>query len=559
MRTQGPCTSEDGRRSKRWAYPVASAAPASSDRSSVVETTKQNPSEITADVRIGSLPATVNRPAQDGTVAKVSASVTDEYVSAGGWAWYANYARALSWSIDDVTRDLGSRFYERMEYDAEVASLINGFKASLLEDGLHISSCIDDKDDPDYDDAEELSAWCNAALKELKPGMMSVLWDMCDAILFGNKVAELVWEHRDDKDGELALLPRTIKPKPRESIAFVCDAYLNVLGMLVLLPGMSTTITPDMLIVDLKMVPNFIPREKFMVYTFRMRDSDPRGRSIARPAYNAWNLKMQSWAEYLKFLMQFASPLLIGFPSPDSETQYNDPSGVPLPVPITPETAMVNELVKARNGTALAFAPGSLVQPIEMKGEGAPFREFIDTMDRQMAKGILGQALSTEEGKHQTRAATGSHENIRDSLVRVAKPDLEDAVRNDLLDPMIRYNKPDKLRLMPLVALGRTETRDFHDTASGVAALETAGYLGESQRAGIDSMLGLPARDLDADAAAEAEALPPLLPAPATPPGAPSPAPGKLPVAGQSATKTAAAKTAAATASSSAAKAKGAA
>jgi hypothetical protein len=63
------------------------------------------------------------------------------------------------------------------------------------------------------------------------------------------------------------------------------------------------------------------------------------------------------------------------------------------------------------------------------------------------------------------------------------------------------------LALAPVPTLGRTEQHDFATMAAGIAALESSGYLGESQKPGIDSMLGLPVRDAEADAAAVQAAL----------------------------------------------------
>ena len=474
---------------------------------------------------VGTLPATQVQPGKPGTPNKVAVDVRSEYVSAGGFAFYLNYPRSLSWAIDDVTRDFGKSLYDRMELDAEIASLVNNFKASLLEDGIQLTPSVDDKDDPDFDRAVEVCEWCQAALDGMRPRLPAVLWDMADAVLYGNRVAELVWHLAQDKDGKEALLLQAVKPKPRESVSFVCDAFYNVLGLLVLIPGMATVVQPDLLISALDLIPNFTPREKFAILTFRMKNSDPRGRSIARAAYNAWQLKMQGWPEYLKYLAQFATPSVWGTTPDGAEAQLVDQYGNPLASVITPEQAMVQQLVTLRNGTALAFPYGSEVHPIQMLGDGKAFREWVDCMNREMSQAILGQTLATMEGQHQSRAASTSHQDVKDSLVRVAKPMVEDMVTDDLLTNLIRYNRPQDLRLMPKAVLGRAEQRDFATMATGVAALETSGFLGQSQRAGIDSMLGLPVRDVAADEAADALDVPPPLPAP----GGPAPAPDAAP------------------------------
>ena len=488
-----------------------------------MSTTPQDPVAISQVAITGSTPdlqtGIIGNP---GETVTSSASVLDEYVSAGGFAWYANLPRSLTWAIDDVTRDLGDDLYNRMMADAKVKSLVDNFKAAVLEDGVTLLSAVTDKGHPNHAAAAELVDWCQDALDRMEVPLEAVLWNLLDCVAYGNKVAEIVWHHTQDKDGKPVLFPRALKVKPRHALAYVVDAFYNVLGFLVLTPGMITVVQPDQLFASLSDIPNFIPREKFLMLTFRMTDNDPRGVSILRAAYNAWNLKMQAWPEWLKYLVQFASPSLIGFTPEGAEPINYDQYGNPI-TSVSPEQAMANQLANFRNGAVLAFPNGSSVQPVHMAGAGEPFANFIDTANREMAVAVLGAALSTEEGKHQTRASTGNHTDLKDMLVRLFKPVVAKRLRNDLLVNLVRYNRPQDLRFLPSVSLTGVEEQDFAGLAAGVAALTTAGFIGDSQRVGIDRMLGLPPRNTVADAADEAEAIAignPLPPLGDLPPGA---------------------------------------
>jgi hypothetical protein len=70
-----------------------------------------------------------------------------------------------------------------------------------------------------------------------------------EGMAHGNKVAEQVLEvaERGEDAGRWCL--KTLKPKPREAVAFVVDAFNNEIGMLGAKPGqmavVQTTIVAD--------------------------------------------------------------------------------------------------------------------------------------------------------------------------------------------------------------------------------------------------------------------------------------------------------------------------
>lgn len=463
------------------------------------------------EVTVGNLPPTKDRPPGRwrGYTTTVTADPYSEYVSAGGYAWYANYARSLPRAIDDVTRDFGDDLYERIMLDAQVASVVNVLKSSILEEGASCAPSVEKEDDPDHEASAELASWCQHALDAMATPFDVVLWDLLDSLALGNRVAEIVWHLAPDKNGKECLLPRVVRPKPRLSTAFVTDSFMEVLGLLALLPGQATIVQPNLLMMDLSQVPNFLPRDKFVIMSFRPRNGDPRGTSILRPAYDPWWLKQQGKPEWLKYISQMASPSLIGYTPENAEPQTEDAAGNPLAAPIMPEQAQATQLATVRNGTALSFPYGAKVDVLTVPADtGNAFETWEDWCDRQIAKAVLNQVLATEESKHQTRAASGTHENVLDTIIRQIKRWVQATLRQDLIRLMVLYNfGQKKLALLPRVQLGHVEEHDFSATATGVAALESSGYLGESQKPGIDEMLGLPRRDVEADAVAAQTAL----------------------------------------------------
>lgn len=435
--------------------------------------------------------------------------LTQEYVAGGNLGWFyggnTNYGRALPSPIDDVEQDFGDDIYLKMSIDTQVAACTTIFRAGILEGGLELTSPIEDAADSDYDLAATITDEATAMLDNLRTPLDDVLWDMLSSLSLGSKVAELIFELGSGAVESRKLLQLVaMKPKPRHATAFVLDAYSNVYGLLIRLPGQASSMT-SLAAFDPQNPPvNFLPREKFAINTFRPVDGDPRGSSLLRPAYDPWWRKRQIYQEHLRYIAQFAGPSIVGFTPPDAQTQpATDDLGNILPgvAPITPEQAMLAALQQLRNGTAAAFPGGSSITPINMSGDGAAFLRAIAECNVSITKALLTQSLATEEGEHQTRAASTVHQDVLGTLVRQGKRGLIRMFTRDILRPWVIYNWGEQAAksLVPVCTLGETEQQDV---APMITALASAGYqVGPSQLVAIDGMLNLPVRDPDADAA----------------------------------------------------------
>jgi hypothetical protein len=426
-----------------------------------------------------------------------------EYVAGGSGLWYGAAVRALPHPLDDVSADFGSDIYDRMAYDPQIAACLTVLKASILEDGLTLSPAVDDKTDPDYALAVEIKDAAEAMLDDLETPLDDALMDMLHAIAVGNRVAELKYEVKPGPAGRDLIQVVAIKPKPLISTAFVVDAYMNVLGLLGARPGM---VQPSYAgaVIDPKN-DQILPREKFAIFTFRPKHGDPRGTSILRPAYAAWWMKWQVHQEYLKYLAQFAGPGLIGTAPEHAVTQPNqDAMGNPTDpstAPLTPSQAMVAALEGYRNGGILGLPFGSNVQVIQAQGDGAPFLRAIAICDHAITKSILTQELATEEGAHQARAAAQVHQDVLDTIVKQGRKSVVRVIARDILRNFVIWNwGEDALPLAPIPSLGSTEQHDLPAMMTAVASLFGSGFIHPSQYADVDTMLGLPARDLTMDA-----------------------------------------------------------
>lgn len=417
-----------------------------------------------------------------------------EYVAGGGWAWYGQVARTLPNAIDDATADFGDDLYERMMYDPQVASTVNLFKAAILETGMTLTSAVRSRSDPDYDIAAEIADEAAHMVTEFNGTLDDVLFNMLDCVAFGNKVAEQTYKLSSArKDGRKILVLDTLKVRPRRATVFAVDIYMNLVGLLVRVPPNASPWSATMMFGPQDEPFNLLPPQKFVITNFRVKDADPRGTSVLRPAYGPWWQKQQIIPEYLRYLTQFASPSIYGIVS-EAATPVPDPNNQGSMLSV--EQVLLASLQQFRNGTAGAFPSGTEINTIAMTGDGSQFLRAFEHWDQQITKAVLTQELATEEGKHMARAAATVHQDVLDTLIRQAKHGFGTQLRNQLFKRWVAYNWGEKAaHLAPLIGLGKAITREQPALWTAVSQLFNTGYIAPSQQQALDELIGLPIRD----------------------------------------------------------------
>lgn len=439
-----------------------------------------------------------------------------EYVAGGRTFWYASrtaLATRLPDAIDDVTADFGDDLYTRMLRDPQIAASVAILKAAVLEQGPRLEPAIQDEADPDYEQAKTLYEEAVDMLADMDTSLDDVLWDLLDCVAYGNRVAEQVYAYEPAKTEHRRIYRvNRLKVKPRETVGFVVDQYMDLVGLVAMVPGIAVDATGRLYIdgaQDADPPPNLLGPEKFVIATFRPRNSDPRGTSVLRPAYGPWWRKQQIIPEYLKYLAQFAGPSIVGF---TAENAQDVPDPADPAQRITPQQIMLAALQDLHNGTAAAFPYGAQIKEIAMQGEGAAFLRAIAHCDQQITKAVLTQELATEVSDNQARAAAQVHQEVLDTLVRQGKRHIVGILRRQMLQPWAVANwGPAARRLAPFVTLGDTLPRDQAKLWSAASQLMAQGYLAPDQMPKLDRQIGLPVR----------EHVPVLAPAPVGRPGGP--------------------------------------
>jgi hypothetical protein len=349
-----------------------------------------------------------------------------------------------------------------------------------------LGSPVADEAEADFARGAEIAAFCQEALDNLATPLEDALREMLDALAVGHKVAEQVYELRD---GMLALT--ALKVKPRRATAFLVDPFNNVIGLLGQRPGQAIGVISSSVYGNPRDIPNILPREKFAVLVNEPKDGDPRGRSILRPAYGAWNLKVQALFSYQRYLAQFASPSVIATVGEfASDVTVTDSAGVVRTY--TAQEFLETAVQGFQNGSYLVAAFGSTIKVEWPQGNGEAYLKAFEFLNGEIVKAVIVQTLSINEGKHASRAQAAVHQDVLGTILIEYKRWVCRMIDRDILTPLVAYNFPDAAHLVPRSSLGEIEPNDVN---AMLTALAGAGYtISPSQLPELDTMAGMPAR-----------------------------------------------------------------
>lgn len=449
----------------------------------------------------------VSNPDGTGAVAiTVQTDLTREAISSSPNLWWGAMARTLPRYIDENTRRFGADVYEHeMMLDPQVASVVDILRLGATSEGTRLAM-PENTPEEDKEQAQEIIDFVQEVFDNLRTPYTELLYELTGGIITGHKVAELVWEVRVMK-GVTRLVIADARPKPNKAVRFVVDDKNNLIGYLPVQPGlpafdMQTFISDGVTgQVDGALADNLLVPEKCLNFVWDPENNDPRGRSSLRVAYTEWFMKVQLKPEYLAFLHTQAIPSMWGTTPEGAQTvpEYDPVTGVPTGRMLDARAAMRAALEDLSNG-AVAVGPfGSTASYLQVQSKGEAFTQAFGWLDRQIAKGVTKQTLATEQGEHQARAAAQTHQDILALPVHQISDTLCRTIREGMVKPLVLFNFGESLmRLCPEVVRATVEQQDFARIATAIAALYKAGYIHESQLEGLDDMLDLPQRDMEA-------------------------------------------------------------
>lgn len=452
--------------------------------------TKPFPPEVREEVLPEEADKVVLPPPVQQNKFKPGAIAKQEYVSGHKGLFYSQFIKSLPAFDDELTDKLGDDIYDKMMFDPQVYSCFHILKTAILSDPGKVVSPIQNEEDPRYELAKEIAEFCERCLTYLDTPFIDVLYELLDGVGLGHKVAEIIFDVPTEGIDAGKWVPKSIRCKLRGSTSFLVDAYMRIIGLVATIPGMAYPIIAGQLITQPESIPNLLPREKFMIFTYNPKNGDPRGRPANRCIYNPWWAKQQTWGEMLKVLGQFGTPSLWANVAEMASAQVDESTGTL----VSPQQALLNVLKDLQGGSIAVVPFGSEINAIPASGDVTTHINAINLFDRQIAKGLLSQTLATEEGEHMSRAASETHQDTMSLGVRTHKDRVSFMVKKDLFHTLVRYNYGEQAarELTPNYQLVDMNKADWGSWSAIAVQLYQSGYITGEQKKWLDDKLGLP-------------------------------------------------------------------
>ena len=428
------------------------------------------------------------------------ADPTQPYVSAPSYrGGNGKLPRVLPAAVDDIMRAQGPYVYHAMHRDPACKAATDMLRLGILAGGMDLAPAVkpkagltEDQFSPEEQLSAEIVKECWRMVERL-PDWEAIHADVLNAVWEKVKLAEATVKLAEGGADAGKLVLDTLTVQENKDWEFlVAPGSKAVVGIQARGPdGEKVALEAD----------------KFSWLTWAPKDGDPRGTSEYEAANEAWNGKYCNLPDYRVHLKQFASGMIIGATAPNDMTprEATDPyTGLPIPgaAPLSPERAMSQELMGLGNGTVFVGPNGSTVNIVFPTGDGSAFLRGLDYFDRQITHAILGTTSATLEAVHDSRAKAGTGMDVVGLKIERGRKALA-AFDRRIFRWLITLNHGPEIAAehTPLVTYGQTDQQDRAALWGAASGLKTSGYLGESQVAELDQMIGLPMRDAAADEA----------------------------------------------------------
>lgn len=238
---------------------------------------------------------------------------------------------------------------------------------------------------------------------------LTILDQAMQAFVTGWSVQEAVYALVGGK-----VVLKAARPKDPGGFGLEVDEFGVVQGLILRLPGES---------------PRTLDPAKFIVFTNRPTYADPKGKSDLDAAYKHWQAKSELLAAWKFHLSRFAMPTILG--------KYE------RGLPAEEQQAVADALQNLQDNVSVVFPSEIEISTLGgQPGPSAGFMEAIEFHNREIARAILGQTLTTDEGRRVGSLALGKiHLQVLLLQTEAARRDLADQVMTEqVIKPLVRLN-----------------------------------------------------------------------------------------------------------------------
>lgn len=237
----------------------------------------------------------------------------------------------------------------------------------------------------------------------------TILSGAMDAFAKGWSIQESVYAFRDGK-----IWLQAVRPKNPAHFGLVTDAYAQIEGVTLRLPG-----EPEVR----------LPRHKFVIYENRPAYGAVRGKSDLDAAHVHWQAKVGLLKAWRLHLERFAMPTVLG--------------KFTRGVPASEQSQLLASLDSLNRVTSILYPDDFSIDTIGGEKESSTgFMDAIDFHNREIARAVLGQTLTTDEGRRVGSLAMGKvHLQVLLLQLQAIRQDLADRVMTEqVVRPLIELN-----------------------------------------------------------------------------------------------------------------------
>lgn len=262
---------------------------------------------------------------------------------------------------------------------------------------------------PEGEEGRRRAEFVQEAFERMAGSPQTVLAAAMDAFARGWSVQQVEWK----LDGGL-LWPSAVVAKDVAHFGMGFDRYGSLTRLTSRLPGEAEV---------------EVPREGMLVWFYRGGFDSPRGKSDLVSALPHWQAKqalLKSWRFHLE---RFAMPTVMG--------------KVQRSMAEEERSSLLRAMQDLHNHTAVVYPEEAEIGLLGGdRGPSGGFVEAIEFHNREIARAILGQTLTTDEGRRVGSLALGKvHLQVLLLQVAAIRHELADSVLTEqLIRPMVEWN-----------------------------------------------------------------------------------------------------------------------
>ncbi len=298
--------------------------------------------------------------------------------------------------------------WRHMMTDAQVQAVVQTKRLGVMDARWRTVPASDRAQDRAAADLTEM------ALTRLEGGLYEVLWQALDALAYGMSIQEVTYAWYDDRTADGWIGWRSVRLRDPALFRLESDACGNLTRLLVREPDGRETA---------------LPRDKFVIWVYNRRYAQTRGQSDLHAAWRHWQAKQRLLRCWQESLERYGAPTVRG--------------QLPRNTPEAERRELLAVLERLRAKSALVVPDDVRIDLMEGSlPAGAAFQQAVLFHNREIAKAVLGQTLTTDESLRVGSLALGQvHYRVLQMHLRALRRELAERVlRPQLFRPLVQLN-----------------------------------------------------------------------------------------------------------------------